>query len=252
MQHAFKNILIISVFVFSFIFFNMVTKTYLTEGFSQNTSGERWSQDLINRFLQFQKTVNDNNYQFDMEMIQQQATPQEAEYLLKNNKWPWSNEIKYLYIENVWKNPMIKINPSVSLEEAMKIYNENAMKQLLAWNTKEGEFIIYGGDIGVTPGMTDRNTIKCTYNNKNNKFQMEKTIYKQYNTWNGYKNIEQKYIDNVDIPKDMPGFEFVRGPCNPCEPLNSPNIGNNSCPFTLNVKGDSTISQIWKDIWGVK
>lgn len=250
MQYAYKNVLLVVLVIVAIIFFNSYAKTtYFVEGF---TCGKKWSKDLIDRFLVFQKTVNDNNYQFDMEMIQHQASPEEAEYLLKNGKWPWSNETKYLYMEDVWRNPMIKINPGISLEQAMKIYNENAMKQLLAWNTKEGEFIIYGGDLGVTPGMPDdvRNTIKCAYDKSTNKFEMEKTTYNGYNEWNGYKNIDKKKISNEDIPKEMPGFQFARGPCNPCAPLSTP--ADYSCPFTLNVKGDKNVSQIWKQMWNIK
>lgn len=254
MKYAYKNIVLIAIIVFSIIFFNILTKNRSFEGFTQNTSiKERWSQDLINRFLEFQKTVYDNNYQFDMEMIQKQATPQEAEYLLKHNKWPWSDELKYLYMEHVWKNPMIKINPGVSLEQAMKVYNQNVMKQLLAWNTKEGELILYGADLGLTPGMQSdiKNTIKCTYNKDKNEFLMQKTVYNGYNTWNGHKNMVQTYIQNDNIPKEIPGFKFVREPCNPCSPLNNSICGKERCPFMLNVKGDDNISQIWKEIWGL-
>lgn len=251
MQYAYKNVLFVVLVILTIIIFNSVIKTRsLLEGFEQKSNGV-WSKDLVDRFLIFQKTVNDNNYQFDMSMIQKQATPEEAEYLLKNGKWPWSNETKYLYMEEVWQNPMIKINPGVSLEEAMKIYNENAIKQLLAWNTKEGEFIVYGGDLGVSPGMPDdiRNTIKCTLN-KSGKFEMEKTTYNGYNTWNGYRNVEKKIIPNENIPNEMPGFSFINGPCNPCSPLMSPSDYN--CPFTLNVKGDKNVSQIWKQMWRLK
>jgi hypothetical protein len=250
MQYAYKNVLFVVLVVFVIIIFNMTTKSkHLLEGFTQKTNNE-WSKDLIDRFLLFQKTVNDNNYQYDMAMVQQQATPEEAEYLLKNGNWPWSNETKFLYMEEVWSSPMIKINPGVSLEQAMKTYNENAMKQLLSWNTKEGEFIIYGGDLGVSPEMPNdvRNTIKCADNGKG-KFVMEKTTYNGYNTWNGYKNVEKKIIANEDVAKEMPGFSFVNGPCNPCSPLNTPAEYN--CPFTLNVEGDKNISQIWKQMWGL-
>lgn len=251
MQYAYKNVLFIVLVIFAIIIFNMATKSSsLLEGFYQK-GGQRWSKDLIDRFLVFQKTVNDNNYQFDIEILQQQANPQEAEYLLKNGKWPWTNQTKYLYMEEVWKNPIIKINPGASLEEAMKIYNENAMKQLLAWNTKEGEFILYGGDLGVTHGMPKdiRNTIKCALN-KSGSFEMEKTTYNGYNTWNGYKNVDKKIISDEDIPKEMPGFNFLNGPCNPCSPLNSP--ADYSCPFTLNIEGDKNVSPIWKQMWGLK
>lgn len=249
MKYAYKNICVVLLVIVGVIIFNSFTKSNaLLEGFRPEGS-QTWSKDLINRFLEYQKTVNDNNYQYDMAMIQKQATPEEAEYLLKNGKWPWSNETKFLYMEEVWKNPMIKINPGISLEEAMKAYNENAMKQLLSWNTKEGEFILYGGDLGVTSGMPNdiRNTIKCTLN-KSGTFEMEKTTYNGYNTWNGYKNVEKKMVPNENIPDEMPGFKFIREPCNPCAPLNL----DYSCPFTINVKGDTNVSQIWKQMWGLK
>jgi hypothetical protein len=124
------------------------------------------------------------------------------------------------------------------------------MKQMLAWDTKEGQFILYGGDLGITPGMpeTSRNSIKCVSDGKGN-YNVQKTVYKDYNTWNGFKNIETTNIQNQDIPKEMPGFNFVRTPCNPCVALNMPM--DNSCPFTLNIKGDNSISQIWKKIWQI-
>jgi len=232
------------------LLFNSFINTPLYETFSNNNYN-KWSQELIDRFLMFQKTNNKNNYQYDMEMVQRQASPQEAEELLRTNKWPWTNETKYLFMENVWKNPIIKINPAIALEDAMKIYNETAMKELLGWNAKEGQFILYGGDLGITPGMPDtsRNSIKCISDGKGN-YNVQKTIYKSYNTWNGFKNIETTNVSNQDIPKEMPGFNFVREPCNPCVPLNMP--PDYSCPFILNIKGDNSTSQIWKNFWALK
>lgn len=249
MKYSYKFICFTIFLFITIIFFNLYSKNAIYESFSNNSN--KWSQDLINRFLIFQKTTNKNNHQYDMEMVQRQASPQEAEELLRTNKWPWSNETKYLFMENLWKNPMIKIDPGIALEDAMQIYNETAMKELLAWNAKEGQFILYGGDLGITPGMpeTSRNSIKCVSDGKGN-FNVQKTIYKDYNTWNGFKNIETTNVSNQDIPKEMPGFNFVRGPCNPCVPLNMP--PDYSCPFTLNIKGDNSTSQIWKNFWGLK
>ena len=64
-----------------------------------------------------------------------------------------------------------------------------------------------------------------------------------YNLFNGYKN-----TTTVDIhPKEVPGFSFVRGECNPCSPFYS----DFSCPFKLNVEGNNEISDVWKELWRI-
>lgn len=245
-----KSIILIIFIIIAIIIFNLITKNNVIEGLT-NPKSKPWSQDLIDRFILFEQTTNDNNYQFDMNMVQRQASPEEAEELLKTGKWPWSSQTKYLFMENIWKNPIIKINPGIALDDAMTIYNETAMKELLGWNAKEGKFILYGGDLGVTEGMPEhvRNTIKCTSDRKGG-YNVEKKVFKGYNTWNGFKNVDTTIIKNEDIPKEMPGFQFIKNPCNPCVPLNMP--PDYSCPFTLNIKGDNETSQIWKDFWGLK
>ena len=47
----------------------------------------------------------------------------------------------------------------------------------------------------------------------------------------------------------MKGFSFVKGPCDPCVALNNP--ADYSCPFRLNIKGDDSISNQWKQLWGL-
>jgi hypothetical protein len=133
----------------------------------------------------------------------------------------------------------------------MKIYNKNAATELLAWNTKEGQFLLYGGDLGTTnkEELKDiHNTIKCSTDNDGNSI-MEKTVYTGMNLWNGYTNSKTEVVKNQDIPGEMPGFTFIKGACNPCVALNSP--GDFSCPFKLNVKGDDNVSIIWKKLWGL-
>jgi hypothetical protein len=78
---------------------------------------------------------------------------------------------------------------------------------------------------------------------------MQKKVYTGMNLWNGYMNTTTTEIKPEDIPKEMPGFNFVKGPCNPCVALNSP--GDFSCPFKLNVKGDDSISEPWKQLWNL-
>jgi hypothetical protein len=67
------------------------------------------------------------------------------------------------------------------------------------------------------------------------------------NLWNGYMNSTTTTVKPEDIPKEMPGFSFVKGACNPCVALS----GDFSCPFSINDKGNDPISEPWKQLWNV-
>jgi len=252
------SFIIIFVVIIGIILFNSFTKTKNSSllGFQNYT--RQWSPDLIKRFNKYQATVNDNVNQFNLEQLQKQATPEEAEEYLKTGLWYWPDDLKQLYIENVWSNTIIKIDPHYALNYAMSVYNQNAVRQLLAWNTKEGQFLLYGGDLGYTkddmpqihPNQNKHNTIKCsTSTNSFNGYssQMEKKIYNGMNLWNGYMNTKTTVVKTEDIPKEMPGFSFVKEPCNPCLAVD----GDFSCPFRLNVEGDKSISKPWKQLWNL-
>jgi len=175
-----------------------------------------WSQQTLTNF----KTYSNIRYPhttFNMDILQQQASEQEADDLLKNGRWPWSGETKAKYINAISHNTMIQINPKQSLNDAMKIYNENAIKQLLYWNTKEGEFVLDG----LTRG---EDTIKCSDG------RLQKTVVNGYNYLNGYKNSVSTYLDDVDLPNEIPGFSFVNSACNPCIALDN----DYSCKFQKN------------------
>ncbi len=236
------GIVIISIMIYLF-------KNHTKNGF-QNYYNTKWSPDLIQRFIVYQKTVNKNANQFDLDQLQQQASPAEAEDYLKNGLWSWPDDLKKLYIEQVWSSPIIKIEPQYALNYAMKIYNQNAVRELLAWNTKEGHFLLYGGDIGVSDGMPQNvnNTIQCSTDSNNNSSLIKK-IYTGMNLWNGYMNYKTTNVKPEDIPNEMPGFTFVKSPCNPCVALNSP--GDFSCPFKINIKGNNNISEPWKQLWNL-
>jgi len=243
------------------ILYNLFIKNYgnniLISGF-KNYSTTKWSPDLIRRFNVYQLTVNDNVNQFNLDQLQKQATPEEAEEYLKTGLWYWPDDLKQLYIEKVWSNPIIKIDPHYALNYAMSVYNQNAVRELLAWNTKEGQFLLYGGDLGYTkddmpqihPNQNKHNTIKCsTSTNSFNGYgsRMEKKVYNGMNLWNGYMNTKTTVVKPEDIPKEMPGFSFVKKPCNPCLAVD----GDFSCPFRLNVEGDKSISKPWKQLWNL-
>ena len=197
-------ILILILFLFSF--------KKLQNGF-QNYSIQ-WSPDLIKRFNIYQQSVNQNINQYNLTQLQRQASPEEVEELLRTGFWPWPDDLKQLYIEKVSDNPIIKIEAQYALNYAMKLYNKNAATELLAWNTKEGHFLLYGVN----------NNIKCSPDSVIQKGSTE--------------------IKTEDIPKEIPGFSFVKGSCNPCIALDA----DFSCPFRL---GDDSISEPWQKLWNL-
>ena len=252
------NCFLLILLVISIILFNSFTKT--KTGFQNynsstrfNTNSSNWSPDLIKRFNIYQTTISKNITHFDLEILQKQATPLEVEHLLETGYWPWSEELQNEYLNKVLYNKIIKIEPKYALDYAMKTYNRNAARELLAWNSKEGQFLLYGGIIGTnnTKNVNDinvNNTIKCSTDSNGNSV-MEKTVFNGMNLWNGYINTNTSVVKPEDIPKEMPGFTFVNNPCDPCVALNSP--GDFSCPFKLNIKGDDSISNPWKSLWGL-
>ena len=253
MKYSFnKSILILILLVVVIIIYNNYSKNI--DGF-ENQNYTNWSPDLIRRFNKYQTTMNNNVNQFNLDILQKQATPEEAEELMKTGYWPWPDDLKNEYIEKVWSNTIIKIDPEFALNYAMTIYNKNAARQLLAWNTKEGEFLLYGANLGVTDGMPKdmKNTLKCVSDSNGNSI-MQKKVYTGMNLWNGYMNSTVETVKPADIPKEMPGFSFVKEPCNPCGVFNSEQ--DFTCPFRLNIKkksplvtGDDSISLPWKQLW---
>ena len=240
MKYNYNFITIIIIIIGIFILYPFINKMLnnllgIKEGFT-------WSRDLVTRFNTYQETVNLNDNQFNLKVLQDQASPQEAEQLLKTGYWPWSQDTQDQYFEAVWQNPIIKFFPGAALDYAMKLYNETAVKRLMSWNTKEGQFLLYGGKSG------DNSVIKCSEDPDKNPV-LQKMTLNGYNLWNGYKNTSTTNIKNEDIPKEMPGFSFVKNSCNPCSALNNP--ADYSCPFKLNVKGDNETSAVWKNLWNI-
>lgn len=223
MQYKLLFILIIMIFILSIYCRNSSFK----EGFT-------WSKQSVHDFLIFQSTVNPL-VQFNMQMVQEQASEDELNTLLKTGSWPWSEETKYAYMDQIAHNPIIKANPAYPMEYDRKIYNEQAAKQLVSWKTKEGKFLLNGVKI-------DNGIIKCNDNSK-----MQKTIQNGYNLWNGYKNLDTTEISNDSIPNEIQGFQFIKNTCNPCVALNN----DYSCPFQINVDGDTETSSIWKNLWNI-
>jgi len=215
---------------------------------SYNSVGS-WSSELVREFLNFQSVHNPNIF-FDMDLIQQQATEGEVKVFLKNGSWPWSKEVQRMYRDAIATNSYISTNPGASLYDAQTVYNENAIKQLLSWNSKEGDFLLGGVTIGHPEGMPKNinNTIRCVANPETETV-MHKKIYTGYNGINGVMSYHTSVVENQDIPDAVPGFSFLNGVCNPCNPLNSP--PDYSCPFIIDTGNGTEISEIWENLWNI-
>ena len=271
MKYSYVKILLLIIGVY--IFYPIVDK-YLNKLLGINkVESFVWSRDTVKKFDLYQNTVNLNANQFNMSVVQEQASEDEAKELFRTGFWPWSEDTKKQYVEAIWQNPIIKFDPGSALNYAMKLYNETAAKLLLSWNTKEGQFLLYGANdngsandsnndiIGIATGddllgqgqgitvdgqISKKNIFKCSDDSNP---VLQKTTVNGYNLSNGFKNTTTVDIALEDIPNEVSGFSFVNEPCNPCLPLN--NIADYSCPFKLNVKGDDEISDVWKSLWAI-
>ena len=208
------------------------------EGF---TSGEKnyWSQDTIDAFLH----INSSLYEkmFDIDIVQCQATEEEVKEFLKTNLWPWSDETKQQYGNVLKKNTMLKTDTFFTMQDAMSTYNNNAMMQLLEWNSPEGKLLlqgryipgtarIYGGNgtYGLNSGLetVNQDIIRCGTNGK---------MVRYHNVDNdGITGAHVQKVTEVDyreLPKLLPGFSWKGEPCNPCKNLeNPPEI---KCKFSI-------------------
>lgn len=217
----------------------------------------KWSKETMDKFFQLQKS-RFPTAEFNMDVIQNQATEQEARTLIQTGFWPWSKETQDMYVNTILKSQIIKVAPDEALTEAMKLYNETAAKLMMSWNTKEGQLLLMGADLGASkydPLFAvdkNHNFIKCkaATSDKDPVSYMEKTSYLGTDYLSGIFKTKKEIIANADLPTVIPGFGFIKGTCNPCGPLNiTPDYG---CPFNLNTKGDNSVSEIWQSLWNIK
>jgi len=227
-------------------------------GIVNNSYSEKmndWSDKTIKDFIGYIQLMFPNT-QVNMGVIQRQATEEQARQLIDTKSWPWSQEAKSLYINALSRNQLVSVDPGEALKQTMKIYNENAGRQMLAYNTKEGKFLLNGIDLGPSAAeplfIKDKkhDTIKCAAGPESvDQSFMEKTQYFGANYFSGLFKMKKEPIKNEDLPKEIKGFSFIKEPCNPCVALNS--IPDYSCPFKLNVKGDDTVSNVWAKLWNI-
>ena len=238
MNKKYKYVIIIVISLLISLLFLYIIPYHNREGFTKN----KWSDKTLQDFIKFENTYNPS-FIYDTDVIQEQATEEDVKYLIENNSWKWNKETDELYKEAILTSSSISIDPEIALTEAKKIYSENAIKLILAYNSKEGNFLLSGINIGNTKGLPKNinNIIKCSANGSG----LEKIINLSYG--GNSQNITP--IKNEDVEETVPGFKFINGSqCNPCLGLN----GDYTCPFSLNIgDGENNISPIWKSLWNI-
>ena len=104
MKHNYNTIfyiiILITLAIFRYLFnkyYDLCYDTYVNKYFNSNSDvkeGFVWSRDIIKKFNVYQNTVNLNNNQFNMAVVQEQASEDEAKELMKTGYWPWSEDTK--------------------------------------------------------------------------------------------------------------------------------------------------------------
>jgi len=235
--------------------------------FVKTKEGFYWDNQTKTNFLNVQRSINRNKI-FDVESIQKQASEKEVDYLLKNNKWPWTKTTEKLYEESISNNPFIQNNSKDSLLNARKVYNNKVMLDILADQTKEGRFLSTGVEINTGKNMVSDGVgnfgynsglitnlynplIKCHPKTPNSDYYVLKSEeYIGDDGITGEHTIVTKDVDINHLEEIIPGFTFLDKPCNPCSALAYNNDPKYDCPFSLNVKNTNEgISNVWRYLW---
>jgi len=227
--------------------------------FSVVVTTEAFTDQSLQDFLLTQNTINKQKI-FDTNILQTQATQEELDYFNSNGMWPWSQSTIDLYVSSTNKNPYIRTYSKDAINYTRKIYNENAILELLSNQTNEGLFKINGVQVeGVKPNMREqlpdgfgsfpytsglmedrrKDVIKCNLDTQ----QLERTSFQGKGGIFGEQLTEVSPVDYNDLETIIPGFSFLSAPCNVCASDNGGSSGSDSksdskseCKFKLNVK----------------
>jgi hypothetical protein len=267
---SFKNLYYGMILLCTFIIiYRFLTLSLYSHTIQKVKEGFTWNQESTNKFLEIQKLINPEIV-FNTPEIQQQASQQEVDYFNQHGRWPWSDEVKKLYKDSLSKNPYVRTSPEDAINTISTIYNEQAILQIISLRTKEGEFLLNGvsinnrkknkyedlpsgwGDYAYNSKQISKkyNIIKCGYNNKTDDLSLQE-IEHRGNDGIVYTHVKKiKPVNYNKLEKLIPGFSFLKDPCDPCQAVNNP--PKYTCPFELNVRGEKKgVSPIWKHLWGL-
>jgi hypothetical protein len=262
------GIIVITICLFQLSFNKSKTENFQSNKSNQSNQSNQLTNESIQQFLQIQHTMNPHT-NFDTSKLQEQVTQEELNSFVENGMWPWSQEVIDLYSESTRQNKIIRTDPLESLQYARTIYNQTAILNLLSYQTKEGDFLINGivihnnlpnpledlpsgfGSFGYKSGLikSKNDMIKCNIDALGNNSHLEKIHYTGKGGIFGEQTKKTTPVDYTNLEKEIPGFKFINGPCNPCSIFNNPS--DYSCKFELNNLRNEPqgISSIWKYIW---
>lgn len=228
------------------------------KGFRCKEGYKGWSKDTMNSFDNY-KSTSLPNVQFNMDILQKQTDDSDVQYLIDHGYWKWTDETKQIYRNAMSASSSTKGDPGIVLIDTQKTYNENAVKQALAWDANEGRFLIYGVS---GPSVKSLTKEKVSWVKSDNGADDGAAVYKCADDCSGEPRIQ--YFDGADavgvtvpleeLPNQIPGFRFLRGVCNPCEALKEDAQYN--CPFSIQTGSETGVdntgvSEVWSNLWGI-
>jgi len=235
-----------------------------------------WSALTCKGFLDLQQQLNPD-VKFDLNMLQRQATQDDADFFLKHQHWYWPSSTVHIYNEFVKEQSSIKLDPtSARRQRDQSIYPNQGILLLMATDSKEGRFLIDGvqlppkasssssPDNVLTDDTTTDNattpfqygdyplpatrTLKCMPSSDSTNPSSDLVIVTA-------PNKIEKIHDYASLPYIVPGFSFLdpnQTPCNPCTDLDDPfGINQPQCRFKIDVgQGDgNVVSDPWRSLW---
>jgi hypothetical protein len=108
--------------------------------FVLSKEGFELSDESVNLFIKQQHLINPQII-FDTTKLKNQVNQHDLDYFLKNGIWYWSDKVKNLYKSASEHNPYIRTSPEDSLNYAQKIYNQNAIQQVLSLQQQQNKKI---------------------------------------------------------------------------------------------------------------
>jgi hypothetical protein len=214
---------------------------------------EGFNTETLDDFIKLQ-TFNNPNTFFNLGVMEQQVSNEEMEEYNKQGHWTWDEATQNDYQIQLNKSTIQQEYPVGSYMAADQLlYNQTAMNRILSLKAPEGEFLMNGVHV-------ENKNKKETIDDKTGNFSIESgelpiTSYSDsYVCNNGLlsKRVGGSYISTYEpvniskLPDMIPGFKFIKGPCDPCVALHD--TPDYSCPFTLN---DQPTSSIWKRLWNL-
>jgi len=249
-----KIVWLLLLFVFSVAVFSFFQRE--REQWKQKEGFQPWSDNTIQDFLDYENTANPT-YVYDVSYVQLSATEDDVNSLIVNDEWPWDPAFHKIWAYSAQASPVTKYDPDSNADDNQAIYNQRAAEQILALNTDEGRFLTRGvlldrntkggtgiGEFGKNSGLDlgGKDILRCHPDTG----KMSRIRRGGYDGLFSISPDMETEISYSHLPYLVPGFSFVRSPCNPCVALKSP--PDYSCPFSVG----SSISPVWEYLWGLK